>query len=180
MPWSAYRCRSLVRRDEKTKRRRRRCCASSSVVIPAARNTKERKGKDSDHFSKQFRAFPLDPLWENRIIYSDTKPKERRTRPDWRPLDWILVVSNPAAPCGIQQFRTVRGLGLPASRFPCPDLQASGLATSLPRSARRMPLTTLNSLLGSKKIEEKTHPSRCRRPELQEVFHTSEAPNERR
>ena len=69
-----------------------------------------------------------------------------------------------------------------ASRFPCPDLQASGLAISLPRSAglrpcnfssrsaRRMSLTTLNSLPGSKKIEEKTHPSRCRRPELQEVF----------
>ena len=28
-PWSAYRCRSQVRRDEKTKRRRRRCCTAN-------------------------------------------------------------------------------------------------------------------------------------------------------
>ena len=113
--------------------------------------------------------------------------KERRTRPDWRPLDWILVVSSPAAPCGIQQFRTVRGLSLQnwteklqdlrsrdfsasladrsreiarpeacrskqeiarpeaadrdlqASRLLCPDLQVSGLAISLLRSAGLKP-----------------------------------------
>ena len=73
----------------------------------------------------------MDPLWENRIIYSDTKPKERRTRPDWRPLDWILVVSNPAAPCGIQQFRIVRAW---ACRTGQGNREASGLAISLPAS----------------------------------------------
>ena len=31
---------------------------------------KEAPRKDSNHFFKLFRIFPLDSLWENRIIYS--------------------------------------------------------------------------------------------------------------
>ena len=64
-----------------------------------------------------------------RIELSDTKPKERRTRPDWRPLDWILVVSSPGPLCGIQTLQNCQRSG-PAelgrdiakpqtSQFPC-------------------------------------------------------------
>ena len=58
------------------------------------------------------------------------------------------------------------------------ETKKSGLATSLPRSVRRMPLTTLNSLPGSKKNRRKNSPVAMSPPRSAGSLHTSEAPNE--